>query len=164
MRTNAAFVVQGDPAPKPVGPRTHKAMGAWARYAAYKKHIGLSANGQFPLPAEGPVELSVRFYLRLPRNRSKLERRRASTGLDLPTGKPDLKNLIAAVEDSLTGIAWPDDSSVVSYGFAYKRWAVEYPPRTFILVRDLPQGLKGNHWDITRLSGPRSNPDEDTCG
>ncbi len=148
MRTDvsgAAFSVESTPAPKPVGPRTKKSAGAWARYRAYKQYIGLMANGLYAYPVTGPIELSVSFYLPYPKALTLAERRAASRGEYLPTGKPDLKNLIAAVEDSLTGIAWGDDSCVVSYGFAFKRYAVDSAPRTFILIRRLPAGLAGVH-------------------
>ena len=145
--TPIGFTVAGKPAPKPVGPKPGRnsalaRRNAWQRYFAHKTAIGLAANRYFPEQITGPVELGVCFYLPTPKTFSAADLRRAKAGELVPTGKPDLKNLVAAVEDALTGIAWGDDSQVVAYGFAYKRYAV-YPlvPRSYIHIVALPRGL-----------------------
>ena len=144
MRTDwKAFLVEGVPVPKPVGPYSKRAGPAWDRYYAWRTAIGFKANRHFPAPLAGAVELSVVFYL--PASRSLLDhrgdRQRAAADEITPIGKPDLKNLIAAVEDSLTGIAWADDAQVVSYGFSRKQWSTDGHPRAFIVVEPLPRGL-----------------------
>jgi len=67
----------------------------------------------------GPVVLFIDFCLPRPkshfgtgRNTKKLK----DSAPKYPTGKPDLTKLARAVEDSLKGIIWRDDSQVVSQG------------------------------------------------
>lgn len=137
-----AFAVLDTPVPKPVGPRTRKSNGAWLRYARHKKAIGLAANRFFPVPYQAACALGCLFYLPCGTTKfSAMQLRQAASGSIVPTGKPDIKNLLAAVEDSLTGIAWADDSQVVLYPFMAKRYAVDQPARTYIVFRSLPMGL-----------------------
>ncbi len=138
-----AFSVIGDPVPKPVGPRTKRSNGAWIRYTRHKQAIGLMANRFFSDMDTGPCALGCLFYLPLSTGAfSAAQLRLAAAGELVPTGKPDTKNLLAAVEDSLTGIAWRDDSQLVLYPFMAKRYAVDQPARTFIVIRSLPKGLR----------------------
>jgi Holliday junction resolvase RusA-like endonuclease len=142
MKTEGVFfVIDHVPTPKPVGPRTAKADGGWTRYLAFKRHAGLTANQHFKSPILGAFELSIAFYLPLPPGCGDHDRRAAERGDLVPVGKPDLKNLVAAVEDSLTKIAWPDDSAVVSYNTVFKRYAIGESPRCVVTVRPLPAGL-----------------------
>lgn len=137
-----AFAVIDTPVPKPVGPRTRKSNGAWLRYMRHKRAIGLAANRFFHVPYTGACALGCLFYLPCgTATFSAAQLRRAAAGALVPTGKPDTKNLLAAVEDSLTGIAWLDDSQVVFYSFMAKRYAVDQPARTYIVFRPLPMGL-----------------------
>lgn len=141
-----AFTVNGVPAPKPVGPRTPKSADAWARYKAWKELIGYTANRYYPRPLKDPVALSCLFYLPPTIEIYGLAGqalRQVIQGKTVPTGKPDLKNLVAAVEDSLTGIAWHDDAQVVTYGSMEKRWEVANMPRAFVVIEALPDGLAG---------------------
>lgn len=141
-----AFTIKGVPAPKPVGRRTAKSADGWARYAAWKWLIGYTANRYYPYPLAGAVALSCLFYLPAPAAIADLKgegRRQVIRGKTVPTGKPDLKNFVAAVEDSLTAIAWHDDAQVVTYGFMEKRWDVAGKPRAFVVIEALPEGLAG---------------------
>ena len=55
----------------------------------------------------GPVRIGVRFYMPQPQSRRK-ER--------WPVVKPDLDKLVRSVLDALKGVAYEDDSQVVSFG------------------------------------------------
>lgn len=158
------FGVNWYPAPKPVGPRTEKSRTGWARYQAYRKAIGLVANSYFQAPLTGPVELSVDFFFpfvppdkRYPGHdiSNAVIAQSARAGRILPVAKPDLKNLVAAVEDSLTGIAWHDDSQVCVYLGCTKRYGVSAVAQTMICVTPLPDGLMS-----TSLSGGVSHETE----
>lgn len=59
---------------------------------------------------EGPLHLSVVIGLQKPSSWSK--RKRAET--TVPTGKPDLDNVVKLIGDSLNGIIWQDDSQIAS--------------------------------------------------
>ena len=80
-----------------------------------------------------PLVLSITFYRTMPKSMPK--KRRATA---LPTTKPDLKNLIASVEDALNGIAWKDDSQIVHYGDMKKLYGD--PPRIEIEVKAIKTG------------------------
>lgn len=77
-----------------------------------------------PFSIECPVTLTLRFYRPRPKKPKKEYE-------EAPGGRPDLKNLIASVEDgmNLAGI-WRDDSLVCWYGEGTgKYWATEdHPP------------------------------------
>ena len=65
-------------------------------------------------PEEGPVALFLTFYLPIPRSWSKKRRMKALEGEILPTGRPDLDNLVKAVLDALLGVLIEDDRQIVS--------------------------------------------------
>ncbi|MCE5269162.1 MAG: RusA family crossover junction endodeoxyribonuclease [Planctomycetaceae bacterium] len=58
-----------------------------------------------------------------------------SSAPDYPTSKPDSTKLTRAVEDSLTGVLWQDDSQVVEHHIS-KRWGLFFR----VYVRVVPMG------------------------
>ncbi len=62
----------------------------------------------------GCLALSVNVFLVPPASWPAWKRGAALDGLIEPTGKPDLDNIVKAVEDALTGVVWLDDAQVVS--------------------------------------------------
>ena len=54
-------------------------------------------------PAEGPIELTVRAYFRIPTSWSKKKQAEAATEQMKKISKPDLDNCLKAVQDGLTG-------------------------------------------------------------
>ena len=75
---------------------------------------------------EGPLELSVAAYFQRPKSHTSprtLEYTTAGLVDEWVTKKPDLSNIIKAVEDSLNGLAFSDDSKIVRYGEVFKKWA-----------------------------------------
>lgn len=61
----------------------------------------------------GAVEITVRAYLKIPKSVSKAVRRMMEEGERRPTKRPDLDNLLKAVQDGLNGAAYDDDSQIV---------------------------------------------------
>ena len=68
-------------------------------------------------PFEGPVALGFVVYRPMPKYLSKNPAKRALalSGDIVPTSKPDMKNLVANIEDALNGLFWIDDAQVVRY-------------------------------------------------
>ncbi len=79
----------------------------------------------------GPVELEVMFYLDRPSSVSKVKR-------PSPTVPPDIDKLIRAVQDSLTGVVYDDDSQIIRV-LAWKVYADHRVPGCFVRVNELSQ-------------------------
>lgn len=77
----------------------------------FKSDVRMAVQRELAAPLDGPVELRVMFML--PRPKRMVWKRR-----EMPrachTARPDLDNLVKAVKDALNGIAWRDDSQVMS--------------------------------------------------
>lgn len=65
------------------------------------------------VPFTGAVHLNLQIYLPIARSWSLKKQRRAALGAELPTKKPDLSNVLKAIEDGGNGVAWLDDSQIV---------------------------------------------------
>lgn len=109
---------------------------------------------QFPghQPFTGPVALHVVARIKMP---SSLPIKRQ--GSALPTTRPDCDNYLKTVMDSLAGVAYLDDSQIITLTFA-KRYARQSPPCWEIqLISDAATphipALEANH-DSVPADGP----------
>ena len=103
------------------------------RTADYEKRISegwVKANGA--TPEEGAVNVSIEFGLPIPKSYNMKKRAEIDKGRLRPTSKPDVDNLAKAVLDALNGIAYTDDSRIVSLEI-YKRYNEE--PYVFVKVK-----------------------------
>lgn len=82
-------------------------------------------------PAEGPIELTVCAYFRIPTSWSKKKQAEAATEQMKKISKPDLDNCLKAVQDGLNGVAWLDDAQV-SDTHTKKRYSRK--PRVDIII------------------------------
>jgi Holliday junction resolvase RusA-like endonuclease len=73
----------------------------------WEKHHG-------QIPMAGPLEMKVRAYFQIPKNVSKKKRLAMIAGLDRPLKRPDGDNIMKIIADSLNGIAYHDDSHIVT--------------------------------------------------
>ncbi len=77
----------------------------------FKSDVRAAVQREVDSPLDGPVQLRVMFLM--PRPKRLVWKRR-----DMPRAchisRPDLDNLVKAVKDALNGIAWRDDSQVMS--------------------------------------------------
>ncbi len=64
-------------------------------------------------PLEGPIGLTLVFYLPRPQSGKKLV---------APLKRPDVDNLTHKLSDAFNGVFWRDDSQIVDF-LAYKRFA-----------------------------------------
>ena len=85
-------------------------------------------------PIEGPVLLVVTAYYAVPKSWSKKKRMDALNGHIRPVVKPDLSNIVKAIEDGMNKIVYKDDSQIVSVTLA-KYYDIN--PRVEVEVRGL---------------------------
>lgn len=80
---------------------------------AYRKAIQKAALDQIGAPKiEDPLFVHVRLVYRYPKSWS--QKKRLAAANSYRTARPDIDNLQKAVFDALNGIAWVDDSQIVS--------------------------------------------------
>lgn len=94
------------------------------------------------IPLEGPIALGLVFYRPMTKVilNSKKKTELALSRQLLPTTKPDMKNLLASIEDAFKGIFWLDDAQIVQYipvdGIPYGKYYSD-SPRIEVLIRPL---------------------------
>ena len=107
------------------------------------------------VPLSGAVALNLEIYLPLLASMSAKQRAAAIQGLLLPIKRPDCSNLLKAVEDSMKGIVFHDDSQVQRLTVA--KWYGE-KPRVEITVSQITPGAdlfqQSPSRDRVRLMGP----------
>lgn len=83
-------------------------------YKAYVKLLATQAmkDRGFTM-IEGPCVLDIIAYFEVPKSKSKKFREAALSGLEYPTKKPDLSNIIKGIEDALNGLAYKDDALII---------------------------------------------------
>jgi len=89
---------------------TPKKSANWEKSAAMEAKR-VMANDE---PTCLPVGLCLVAFMPIPKSWPAWKQGAAHDGLIKPTGKPDLDNMVKAAKDALNGIAWKDDSQVVS--------------------------------------------------
>ena len=102
-----------------------RALKEWRSAVASAARVWLDLNGR-PAPLDGPLCLSMIFYLPRPKS--------ASRRVILPATKPDCSKLCRAVEDALSKIAYTDDARIVDLGVR-KRFAIGRPPGVDVFLR-----------------------------
>lgn len=65
-------------------------------------------------PLDGPLEVEFKFYMPRPKSHFGKNGIRPALRFKRPIVKPDVTKLIRSTEDALKGIAWCDDSLIVS--------------------------------------------------
>lgn len=139
------FVVPGPPTPwarhagKGAGAYTRPAQASYKRSIAQYAWAARSAGGRMggkPLfAAEIALVLHVRVFLPIPQRIKGDERIAALAGTVRPVTRPDLDNWLKLPMDGLNGIAWADDSQVVSFGTSGKFYGDT--PRLEVMVHPL---------------------------
>lgn len=98
----------------------------------WKSKVALFATQANVQPIEGPVALTVHAIHPRPQ---RLMRRRDPDGEVLAPCKPDWDNIGKAVADALTGIAYRDDSQIVSAAVHKLYHAKDGQPHTRVTVQ-----------------------------
>lgn len=115
MMNKIEFVIPGEPKAK-ARPRVTKNGFAYTpketvQYENWVKQCYISEYGQTML--DGQIKAEIKAYFRIPKSFSKKKRKLIELGELRPTKKPDTDNIAKSVLDSLNGIAYKDDSSIV---------------------------------------------------
>jgi len=101
----------------------------------YKTYVQEIAAYHMPsTPIEGPIEMRVTIYKEVLKSFSKKKRQEALDGIHLPVTRPDVDNLAKTFMDALNGMAYKDDSQIVTL-IAEKRYAEE--PYVFIEIQSV---------------------------
>ncbi len=125
LRNGSSFVGQYDPAESRIWKATVAEFAAKAR------------NGGAPF--EGPIVLECVFVFPPTASWSQKRMRLLET-MEIPKiTRPDLKNLIAGVEDGANGILWRDDGQIWSYGNSRKIFGVRPEVRITVTAVDSPE-------------------------
>lgn len=97
----------------------------------------LAADAMAGRPAlTGPVAVTVLAVLPIAKSWPKRDRAAALSGDKLPTGRPDLDNMLKLVSDGCNGIVWADDSQIAQIA-ARKIYGAE--PRTVVTVEEFQE-------------------------
>ena len=103
-------------------------------YKAYVKLLATQAmREQGFTMIEGPCCLDILAFFEVPKSKSKKFKERALMGLERPTKKPDLSNIVKGIEDALNGLVYKDDSSIVYLSVAKHYSEV---PRVEVIVQE----------------------------
>ena len=127
------FTIAGNPRgqgrPKATIRGRHAGVYESTKDKQYKTNIAAQVVTQKPQYIKNqPIILTALFYMPRPQYhfnvKGEVKERFRSV---LPVTKPDLSNLIKAVEDSLNGIVWSDDSLICGYGNSGKFYTDSIP-------------------------------------
>lgn len=100
----------------------------------YEREIAgeyISAGGK---KFDGYVEIKITAFFPIPKSTTKKDRQLIEQGILLPAKKPDIDNIIKVVLDGLNGVAYGDDSQVISV-FGEKK----YSDNPGVLVEIIPK-------------------------
>ena len=124
------FVIPGEPVPKG-RPRFTKSGHVYTpkRTKDYEDYIQYLYKGK---ELQGEIEAEIKVYLQIPKSASKTRKDKLLT--ERPTKKPDLDNLAKTILDALNGLAYKDDSQVVSL-LIEKYWSDN--PRVEVKLKEI---------------------------
>jgi Holliday junction resolvase RusA-like endonuclease len=91
----------------------------------------------------GAISLTVKAYISIPKSFSKKKKELALSGELRPTKKPDIKNIIAGIEDALEQVIYDNDSQIVEYDSCGK-WYGD-PPRVEVSLSVIPEPTPEPH-------------------
>ena len=132
------FTVPGKPQGKAVArsARTNRGHYTPPKTRAYEAAVGTMASiamrGREPI--DDCVALCLRAIFEIPASWSAAKRNRAIVGEILPGVKPDLSNIIKAIEDGVKGIVLTDDARIVDLSHCKKVYGLT--PMVAVTIRD----------------------------
>jgi Holliday junction resolvase RusA-like endonuclease len=103
--------------------------GKTRKYEARVKDIALRAM-RGTVPTRAACILNVTAYVQIPKSWTKRDTQKALDNEIRPTSKPDLSNVVKAIEDALNGAVYVDDSQIIQIHAS--RW---YSAEPYVVVR-----------------------------
>ncbi len=126
-----SFTVYGQPVPKARARTVRKGGRTWSftpkKVKVWEDAVKEEAAKHFVEPLNGPVALSLAFYMKRPKSRKK-------DNYVMTT--PDLDNLEKAFLDGLNDVAYGDDKQVVVKN-AVKKYIITGEPRVEVVISAL---------------------------
>lgn len=107
---------------------TPKKSADWER--EIQKHVRMQ-------PLQGPLIMTIVCHLPIPKSWSKKKHAQAVSGSVFPVSKPDVDNYAKSVMDALNGIAYFDDSQVVTLT-CQKQYSADEPGLMIEIIPSLP--------------------------
>jgi len=80
---------------------------------AYIKYLASEAMCTME-PFTGALKATFAIYVEIPKSFTKAKRKAALEGIEHPTTKPDLDNIVKLLADAMNGIVYKDDKQIVS--------------------------------------------------
>lgn len=96
--------------------------------------------GGYMFPKKTPLHVALVFGMPIPKSTPKKYREQMINQELGHTKKPDVDNLAKSVLDALNGIAYPDDSQIVSLNIK-KVYAEE--PHVWVMIREEDEEIRG---------------------
>jgi Holliday junction resolvase RusA-like endonuclease len=139
---SVTFTVPGEPVAKArarvfFNKRADRVMAITpTKTATFEQYVKLIAADYFTTPFLCPLVMTVTVFKGTPKSLSKKLKVQAEEGILRPTTKPDCSNFLKSVEDALNGIAYRDDSQLVSV-HVHKFYSDT--PRTVVCIEGLAE-------------------------
>lgn len=113
IRVPGEPVAKGRPRATAIGGQARMYTPATTR--SYEQRVAVAAREAMAKapPMEGPLSVSIEVTMPIPVSWSRRKQADALAGLVMPTGRPDLDNLVKALTDACNGIVWRDDAQIV---------------------------------------------------
>jgi len=105
-----------------------------AKTMNYEKKVKEEAKKVVPSPLEGPISLSLSFFLHRPQDLCWKTKPMPSLYMDK---RPDIDNLIKGVVDGLNGVAFVDDKQICKLEATKKYHSGTNTPRVEIKVSEI---------------------------
>lgn len=104
---------------------------------SYENWVKLCYKEQSNKYFEGALKVDIEVFYPIPKSYSKKKVKAISEGLEYPTKKPDIDNIVKIILDSLNGIAFKDDSQVTDLVVS-KRYTLK-KERVVLEIKDIMQ-------------------------
>ena len=134
------LTIPGEPCAKQ-RPRTTKQGHTYTpqktvNYETLVRQLYITQN--FRKQLEGALKMTVRAYFAIPKSDSNKKAYQKSIGIIRPTKRPDWDNVGKVISDALNGLAYHDDSQIVSA--TVEKW-YSLEPRVEVILME-SEGLK----------------------